>query len=82
MRHVAGIFSRYLNSKRLYIDHISDCNYLIEACSKLFVTLCHAIVNFAISVRVNFKSAERVYFASLFRQERQSFSFSPHFSYF
>ena len=40
MRHVAGIFSRYLNKKQLYIDHISDCNYIIEACFKI---VCHAL---------------------------------------
>ena len=40
MRHVAGIFSRYLNNKRLYIDHIWDGNYVIEACSKI---VCHAL---------------------------------------
>ena len=65
MRRVAGIFSRYLNNKGLDIDHISDCNYVIEACSKI---VCHAMVNFAIIVHVNFKSTDRVYFASLFHQ--------------
>ena len=60
MRNV-GIFSRYLNSKGLYIDRISECNYVIKACCKI---VCHAMVNFAIIVRVNFESADRVYFAS------------------
>ena len=62
MRHVAGIFSRYLKNKQLYIDHISNCNYVIEACSKI---VCHAMVNFAIIVCENSKSADRVYFTSL-----------------
>ena len=38
--HAVGIFSRYLNNKQLYVDHILDCNYVIEACSKI---VCHAL---------------------------------------
>ena len=40
------------------------------------------MVNFAIIVRVNFKSADRVYFAILFRRERQSLVFPRIFRIF
>ena len=39
-RHIVQIFSRMLNNKYLLVDHISGCNRVIKAYSKI---VCHAL---------------------------------------